>query len=102
MIAWFDAHLPGFLAGQPGRERVGVDSRLPLLGEAPSFVPRDPEAGRAGCCCSRTSRPTPAPTGTGSAPGRKEIDGSGVMRTVWCGPWIPTIIGTDTYTDQLW
>jgi hypothetical protein len=30
------------------------------------------------------------------------IAASGVATLVWASPFIPTIPGTDTYTDQLW
>jgi hypothetical protein len=30
------------------------------------------------------------------------VDASGLGRVVFCAPFRPTIIGTDTYTDQLW
>ena len=31
-----------------------------------------------------------------------EIDVSGMARVVFAAPFIPTVVGTDTYTDQLW
>jgi hypothetical protein len=27
---------------------------------------------------------------------------SGAGNLLWAGPFIPTVVGTDTYTDQLW
>jgi hypothetical protein len=30
------------------------------------------------------------------------VEASGLGRVVWASPFIPTIPGTDTYTDQLW
>jgi hypothetical protein len=30
------------------------------------------------------------------------IDGGGVGTVSFAAPFIPTIVGTDTYTDQLW
>ena len=32
----------------------------------------------------------------------KELEGTGLATLLWAGPFIPTIPGTDTYTDQLW
>jgi hypothetical protein len=32
----------------------------------------------------------------------KELEGTGLGRLLWAGPFIPTIPGTDTYTDRLW
>jgi hypothetical protein len=31
-----------------------------------------------------------------------EVDASGLGRVVFCAPFRPTVVGTDTYTDQLW
>ncbi len=30
------------------------------------------------------------------------VDGSGIARTLFFGPFLPTVIGTDTYADELW
>jgi hypothetical protein len=32
----------------------------------------------------------------------KQLDATGKARSIFAGPFIPTIPGTDTYTDQLW
>lgn len=32
----------------------------------------------------------------------EHVDGSGLGRVLFCAPFLPTIVGTDTYTDQLW
>ena len=31
-----------------------------------------------------------------------EVDGGGAGRVTFAAPFIPTVIGTDTYLDQLW
>jgi hypothetical protein len=31
-----------------------------------------------------------------------EVESGGLGKVIWAGPFIPTIPGTDTYTDQLW
>ncbi len=36
----------------------------------------------------------------GGLPAR--VEAAGVGRVTWAGPFLPTIPGTDTYTDQLW
>ena len=33
---------------------------------------------------------------------RRKINESGLATVVLAAPFIPTIVGTDTYTDQLW
>ena len=32
----------------------------------------------------------------------KAVDAGGVGKATFAAPFIPTIVGTDTYTDQLW
>ncbi len=32
----------------------------------------------------------------------REVDASGIARVVFASPWIPTLVGTDKYTDELW
>ncbi len=32
----------------------------------------------------------------------REVDASGIARVVFASPWIPTVVGTDKYTDELW
>lgn len=32
----------------------------------------------------------------------REIDASGLARVIFASPFFPTVVGTDTYTDQLW
>jgi len=100
VIAWFDANLPAFLEGSPVAN-VSAWKSAPLLDSAPAFVPRDPEADRRVLQLYHLEA-DPREGWDGFREWAAEIDGSGIMRTVWCGPWIPTIIGTDTYTDQLW
>jgi hypothetical protein len=100
MVAWFDANAAGLLEGSPVANLSAWQS-APLLGEAPAFVPRDPDAPSRLLLLAHLEA-DPRDDWDRFRTWGKEIDNSGVMRTIWCGPWIPTIIGTDTYTDQLW
>ena len=97
---WFSEQLPGFLADSPVAA-VSSWTPLPLLDAAPSFVPRDPKADQ------RAMQLYFLEDDPGRDWGRwqrwaEQINGSGRGRVVWCGPWIPTLVGTDRYTDQLW
>ena len=75
----------------------------PLLDSRAGVRAPRPRRRPAAAARSTSSRTTPAPTGSGSAAGPRRSTASGSCGTVvLCGPWIPTIIGTDTYTDQLW
>jgi hypothetical protein len=100
MLAWFDENLPAFLDGGPVANASAWQA-LPLLGDAPSFVPVDPDAPSRVLFLFHLEA-DPRGEWDRFRAFAKEIDASGVMRTIWAGPWIPTIIGTDTYTDQLW
>ncbi len=59
-------------------------------------------ASTAACSTCRSPPPPPTPGGTSSGrpPSGSAADGVGEM--LWTAPFIPTIPGTDTYTDQLW
>ncbi len=96
---WLDANVPGFLAGGP----VASASKwapLPILESAPAFVPRDPDADK------RTMHlffleEDPRADWERFRQWGKQVDASGVATVVFAAPWIPTVVGTDTYTDQL-
>ena len=32
----------------------------------------------------------------------KDVEASGLARVVFASPWLPTLVGTDKYTDELW
>jgi hypothetical protein len=98
--AWFNEHLPGFVTGTPVAS-VSSWTPAPLLDSAPAFVPRDPEAQRRAMMLFFLEE-DPRTDWERFRTLAKEIDGSGLGRVVLCEPWIPTIVGTDTYTDQLW
>jgi hypothetical protein len=98
--AWFGDHLPEFLAGGAVAS-VSSWTPVPLLEDAPSFVPVDPDADKRALHLYFLEA-DPRADWDRFRSWAKEIDGSAMMRTIWCGPWIPTIIGTDTYTDELW
>jgi len=98
--AWLDANLPAFLAASP----VAIASKwngLPLLDSAPAFVPRDPDADKRSLYLYFLEG-DPRASWDAFRAWAAEIDASGVAKVVFAAPWIPTIIGTDTYTDQLW
>jgi len=100
VLSWLDANLPGFLAGSPVAS-VSAWANRPLLSDAPSFLPADPDA------ASRVLQlyfleSAPAAAWPGVEAWCQRIDASGVGTVSFAGPWVPTVVGTDTYTDQLW
>ena len=32
----------------------------------------------------------------------RDVEASGLGRVVFASPWMPTVVGTDRYTDELW
>jgi hypothetical protein len=97
---WLGRNVPSLLADSPIASISGW-APLPLLDSAPSFVPRDPDADK------RTMQlyfleDDPRSQWDRFQQWAKQIDASGVATVVYAAPWIPTVVGTDTYTDQLW
>jgi hypothetical protein len=97
---WLHANVPGWLAGSPVAS-VSKWAALPLLDTAPTFVPRDPDADRRSMYLCFLEEDPRADWDRFRQWG-KQVDSSGVATVVFAAPWIPTVIGTDTYTDQLW
>ena len=58
---------------------------------------------RTGSCSSTSSTTTPRRGGPTATPRIGEaIEASGLATHVWTAPFIQTVFGTDTYTDELW
>ncbi len=96
-----DEHLPALLPGTPARLVVAADP-LPLLIDAPGDVPRtEADDRRQLTLWFLDSAPGEAWEAVVGAH-RAALEGSGKGRVVAALPFIPTIPGTDTYTDMLW
>ncbi len=100
--AWLrDEFLPGFLAKLPGSQ-VLTFTPLPLLGDAPGDVPRtENDDQRYLHLFFLEQDPREVWDATFASLG-KDLAESGQGSLVWAGPFIETVKGTDTYTDQLW
>jgi len=96
-----ETYLPGVLEGSPVADVLAF-SPIPLLADAPGDVPRDEAADdRVLLLCFVDEDPR------GSfaevfAPLGAAVEASGLGRVHWVSPFIGTVPGTDTYTDQLW
>lgn len=93
--------LPGLSPGSP-MASVLAFSPLPLLADAPGDVPRSaPEAERLLLLCFLDEAPDGSWrrlfAGLGEA-----VAATGRGRVRWAAPFVGTVPGTDTYTDQLW
>ena len=56
----------------------------------------------SGCCCSSSSTRTRRRVGRGLRPAGRGGGRGRLGRVLWVSPFIGTVPGTDTYTDQLW
>ena len=96
-----DTYLPAATGDSPVASVLGF-SPLPLLADAPGDVPRDDKVDdRVLLLCFVDEDPT-ASFGTVFAPLGAAAEAAGVGRVQWASPFIGTVPGTDTYTDQLW
>ena len=96
-----EEHLPSLLPGTPARLVIAADP-LPLLMDAPGDVPRtEADDRRQMTLWFLDSDPAEAWDSVIAAH-RTAIESSGRGRIVAALPFIPTIPGTDTYTDTLW
>lgn len=98
--AWFQDRLPGALAGT----RIGqvADfSAMPLLGDAPSDVPRAADIDRRFMQLWFVDDGPDSVWDTVRSVA-SAFDDSGHGSIVFASPFKPTVPGTDTYTDQLW
>ena len=100
--AWYrDQFLPSALPGSDVATVLAF-SPLPLLADAPGDVPRDAAAEqRLLLLFFLDDEPSGSWEEMFAAQGRA-LSQSGLGRVAWASPFIGTIPGTDTYTDQLW
>ena len=100
--AWYrDVYLPSVLPGSPAATVLAF-SPLPLLADAPGDVPRDAAAERRLLLLWFLDDAPADSWGQVFAGQGAALESSGLGRLLWASPFIGTIPGTDTYTDQLW
>lgn len=98
---WFrDDDMARWLDGSPVATVAGW-SHVPLQDDAPSFVPRDPRAERRAMqLYFLDEHPAQAWDRFTDLAGAVARHGPG--RVVFAAPFVPTVVGTDTYVDELW
>ncbi len=100
--AWYrDEYLPTVLPGSPVATVLGF-SPLPLLADAPGDVPRSESADRRLLLLFFVDDQPAATWEWVFAPQGARLAASGLGQIIWASPFIGTVPGTDTYTDQLW
>lgn len=98
---WYrEEHLPAVLPGSPVSQVLAFHP-LPLLADAPGDVPKSGrDEGRLMLLWFLDEEP--AARWARFEDHARALDGSGIGTHVWTSPFVPTIPGTDTYTDQIW
>jgi hypothetical protein len=99
--AWVrDELVPGAMAGTPWALTVGL-TPIALPKEAPVFQPPNPgEDRRIALMCFTEMDPAECWDAFGAL--AETVATSGRATVSYAAPFIPTIPGTDAYTDQLW
>jgi hypothetical protein len=99
---WYrQQYLPSVLPGSPVATVLAF-SPLPLLADAPGDVPRDAAADRRVLLLHFVDEDPSGSWEAVVAPQATGLADAGLGRVVWASPFIGTVPGTDTYTDQLW
>ena len=101
--AWFrETYLPEAMQRPWGPDVVGSSTVIPLLADRPADVAQ-PAAGPDRFLQLHFLDHDPAEGwADGYATIGDAIDASGLAKHVWTAPFINTVWGTDTYTDELW
>jgi hypothetical protein len=94
-------HLPGLLPGTDG-DLVAAFTPIALEVDAPGDVPREAASDRRTLLLWFLTTPPEVAWEPVIAEHRRRLEASGKGTVVAALPFIPTIPGTDTYTDKLW
>jgi hypothetical protein len=94
-------HLPGLLPGTDA-DLVAAFTPIALEGDAPGDVPREAASDTRTVLLWFLNTPPEVAWEPVIAEHRRRLEASGLGTVVAALPFIPTIPGTDTYTDQLW
>ena len=97
-----DEYLPGTLANGSTAAMCLVFTPVPIPDAAPKDIPRDPSDANRVLLMWFVDRDPADVWEAEFASAAKALDATGRAKTLFAGPFIPTIPGTDTHTDQLW
>jgi len=99
--AWYREQLsPAALAASGVGQVVALTPR-PLLDDAPGDVPRAPSGEQTLMLLWFLNRPADEAWAATFAGHSAQVEDSGHGRLVWASPFLPTVPGTDRYTDEL-
>ncbi len=94
-------HLPGLMTGSDA-DLVAAFTPIALETDAPGDVPREAANATRTVLLWFLNTPPEVAWEPVFAKHRRRLEKSGKGKVVAALPFIPTIVGTDTYTDQLW
>ncbi|MGH9208763.1 MAG: hypothetical protein ACRD1G_19820 [Acidimicrobiales bacterium] len=98
---WYrNEHLPSALVGSPVAMCLALDP-LPLLSDAPGDVPRTEADNRRFLHLYFIDTDPGAVWSDTFAGHGEELEKTGLGKVVWASPFVATVVGTDTYADQL-
>jgi hypothetical protein len=102
ITAWYrESYLPSVLPGS-AVATVLAFSPLPLLADAPGDVPRGESLGQRVLLLFFVDEEPSGSWGAVFADQGQAVAEAGLGHVLWASPFIGTVPGTDTYTDQLW
>jgi hypothetical protein len=100
--AWFrDEFLPGEIAGSAVAQVLHALPR-PLLADAPGDVPRAEGEERRFCQLWFCEEPALDVWDAQLTDLAERVGAGGKAEILWASPFRPTVVGTDTYVDELW
>jgi hypothetical protein len=99
---WNDEYLPTAMSKPSGPELVSYAKLLPLLDDAPADVPRPANSERRFLTLHFLDHDPEVGWADSYAKVGEAMNASGLATHVWTGPFMQTVFGTDTYTDELW
>jgi hypothetical protein len=97
-----DEWAPAAFAARWGPDLVGSSVPMPLLPDAPADVPRVENADRRFIQLHFLTHDPADAWDEGYGRFGEALEASGTATHLWTAPFIPTVFGTDTYTDELW
>jgi hypothetical protein len=92
---------PSAMAEGWGPDLIMNATPLPLLDDAPADVPRIPNADRRFLQLHFTTHDPAEGWAEGYGKYGEQLEASGIAKHLWTAPFIQTVFGTDTYTDEL-
>jgi hypothetical protein len=99
---WFrDSWLPAAGTRPWGPDVVGCSTALPLLDDAPGDVVRAPVRADRFLQLHFLDRDPAEGWADGYARLGDELAATGLATIAWVAPFVPTVVGTDRYTDEL-